>query len=350
MDQLIECVPNFSEGRDINVINKIAEKIKSVDGVKLLNIDMGVAANRTVITFVGKPQAVVNAAFLAIKTAAELIDMSKQKGEHPRIGATDVCPLVPVSGITLEETAVYAKQLGERVGRELNIPVFLYEAAQQNKSRSNLAVIRKGEYEGMFKKIKLPEWKPDFGIAENSVRSGATVIGARNFLIAYNVNLNTDSVDIANAIAADIRETGHVKRKEDKPKGEIIKDENGNAVRVAGKLKSVKAIGWFIKEYGCAQVSMNLTDMNVTSVHQAFEEACDSAKKYGAEVTGSELIGLIPLKAMLEAGKYFLNKQHLDTHVSEKKIIEFAVQSLKLSHPSIFEPEKRIIEYLLNDN
>lgn len=350
MDQLIECVPNFSEGHDANIINQIATKIKSVDGVKLLNIDPGIAANRTVITFVGKPEAIVNAAFSAIKTAAELIDMSKQKGEHPRIGATDVCPLVPVSGITLEETAKYAKQLAERVGRELNIPVFLYEAAQQNNNRSSLSVIRKGEYEGMFKKIKIPEWKPDFGPAENSVKSGATVIGARNFLIAYNVNLNTVSVDIANAIAADVRETGHVKRKNDLPHGEIIKDGNGQPVRVAGKLKSVKAIGWFIKEYGCAQVSMNLTDINVTSIHSAFEEVCNSAKKYGVEVTGSELIGLIPLKAMIEAGKYFLNKQHLDNHVSEKAIIEKAVQSLKLNHLSVFEPEKRIIQYLLNDH
>jgi glutamate formiminotransferase/formiminotetrahydrofolate cyclodeaminase len=341
MNQLIECVPNFSEGCDMSIINQIANEIKNVEGVRLLNVDPGKAANRTVITFVGNPKNVVDAAFLAIKKAAELIDMSTQKGEHPRIGATDVCPLVPLSGITLEETALYAKQLGERVGRELNIPVFLYEAAQKNKNRSNLSIIRKGEYEGMFKKIKQPEWKPDYGTAENSIKSGATVIGARNFLIAYNVNLNTTSVSIANAIAYDVRESGFVKR-------EVY--INGKAERIAGTLKSVKAIGWFIKEYDCAQVSMNLTDINVTPVHIAFEEVCASAKKHGVEVTGSELIGLIPLKAMLDAGNYFSKQQHLTTAIHEKEVIAIAVQSLKLNHLSNFDPEKRIIEYLLRDN
>jgi glutamate formiminotransferase/formiminotetrahydrofolate cyclodeaminase len=350
MNQLIECVPNFSEGCDSAVISAIANEIKNVSGVKLLNIDPGKAANRTVITFAGTPEAVVDAAFLAIKKAADLIDMSKQKGEHPRIGATDVCPLVPISGITLEETAVYAKRLGERVGKELNIPIFLYEAAQTNKNRSNLAVIRKGEYEGMFEKIKLPEWIPDYGPAENSVKSGATVIGARNFLIAYNINLNTSSVDIATAIATEVRETGHIKRKGNLLKGEIIKDEKGNPVRAVGKLKSVKAIGWFIKEYECAQVSMNLTDMNVTPIHIAFEEVCASAKKQGVQVTGSELIGLIPLKAMLEAGTYFLKQQQLPVNIPETAIIDAAVWSLKLNYLSAFIPEKRILEYLLRDN
>lgn len=341
MNQLIECVPNFSEGCDMSIINQIAHEIKNVEGVQLLNVNPGKAANRTVITFVGNPKSVIEAAFLAIKKAAELIDMSTQTGEHPRIGATDVCPLVPISGITLEETVLFAKQLAERVGRELNIPVFLYEAAQENKNRNNLSVIRKGEYEGMFKKIKQPEWKPDFGPAENSIKSGATVIGARNFLIAYNVNLNTTSVSIANAIAYDVRESGYVKK---------TSDANEEAERIAGKLKSVKAIGWFIKEYDCAQVSMNLTYINVTPIHIAFEEVCASAKKYGVEVTGSELIGLIPLKAMLEAGNYFLEQQHLTTAIPEKEVIAKAVQSLKLNHLSNFIPEKRIIEYLLRDN
>jgi glutamate formiminotransferase/formiminotetrahydrofolate cyclodeaminase len=346
MNPLIECVPNFSEGGDTNIINQIANEIKSVTGIKLLNIDAGKAANRTVITFVGKPELVINAGFLAIKKAAELIDMSKQKGEHPRIGATDVCPLVPISGITLEETAMYAKRLGERVGEELNIPVFLYEAAQENKNRTNLSIIRRGEYEGMFKKIKLPEWKPDFGPSKNSIKSGATVIGARNFLIAYNVNLNTTSVAIANAIAYEIRESGYIKRNGYLGNGNL----RGNPEKVAGKLKSVKAIGWFIKEYGCAQVSMNLTDINVTPIHIAFEEVCNAAKKHGVEVTGSELIGLIPIKAMLAAGNYFLKKEDSDTIVSEKAIIDVAVQSLKLNDLSAFEMEKRIIEYLLADN
>jgi glutamate formiminotransferase/formiminotetrahydrofolate cyclodeaminase len=347
MNQLIECVPNFSEGCDLNIIQQIADEIKFVTGVKLLNIDPGKATNRTVYTFVGTPQAVIDAAFLAIKKASQLIDMSKQKGEHPRIGATDVCPLIPISGITMEETAEYAKKLGERVGRELQIPVFLYEAAQTDKNRSNLSIIRIGEYEGMFEKIKLPEWKPDYGPAKNSIKSGATVIGARDFLIAYNINLNTSSVETANIIAGEIRESGYLKKEGDTASGKIIRDENGNPIKIPGTLKSLKAIGWYIKEYNCAQVSMNLTNINITPIHIAFDEVGKKAIKHGVKVTGSELIGLIPLKAMLSAGKYYAEKENLSKNKSEQELITKAIKSMKLDELSAFDPKKRIIEYLL---
>ena len=350
MAQLIECVPNFSEGNDLSIIKQITTEIESVDGVKVLNVDPGKATNRTVVTFVGPPQAVVDAAFLAIKKAAELIDMSKHKGEHPRMGATDVCPLIPISNITMEETAAYAKQLGERVGKELKIPVYLYEAAQSNKSRNNLSVIRSGEYEGFFKKIKLPEWAPDYGPVEHSVRSGSTVIGARDFLIAYNINLNTTSVRRANSIAFDVRETGRVKRDGNPITGKIIKDAAGAPVYIPGTLKSVKAIGWYIQEYGIAQISMNLTNINVTPVHIAFDEVCKKATERGIRVTGSELIGLIPLKCMLDAGRYFLNKQQRSIGVSERELIKIAVKSLGLDELVPFKPEERIIEYLLEDS
>lgn len=336
MSQLIECVPNFSEGRDMIIIEQIANEIRSVSGVKLLNIDPGKATNRTVITFVGNPEAVVEAAFLAIKKASQLIDMSKQTGEHPRIGATDVCPLIPVSGISMEETVEYAKKLGRKVGEELNIPVYLYEAAQPNKARSNLAVIREGEYEGLFKKIKLPEWKPDFGPAEHSVRAGSTVIGARDFLVAYNININSTSTQIAKQIAAEIRESGRIKR-----------DGNAEPVKIPGTLKSVKAIGWFIEEYGVAQISMNLTNINVTPVHIAFEEVSKKALEHGTKTTGSELIGLIPLKAMLDAGRYFLKKQGQSVDVSDEQLIQTAIISLGLNELSPFKPKERIIEYVL---
>ena len=350
MAQLIECVPNFSEGNDLSIIKQITTEIESVDGVKVLNVDPGKATNRTVVTFVGPPQAVVDADFLAIKKAAELIDMSKHKGEHPRMGATDVCPLIPISNITMEETAAYAKQLGERVGKELKIPVYLYEAAQSNKSRNNLSVIRSGEYEGFFKKIKLPEWAPDYGPVEHSVRSGSTVIGARDFLIAYNINLNTTSVRRANSIAFDVRETGRVKRDGNPITGKIIKDAAGAPVYIPGTLKSVKAIGWYIQEYGIAQISMNLTNINVTPVHIAFDEVCKKATERGIRVTGSELIGLIPLKCMLDAGRYFLNKQQRSIGVSERELIKIAVKSLGLDELVPFKPEERIIEYLLEDS
>jgi glutamate formiminotransferase/formiminotetrahydrofolate cyclodeaminase len=349
MNQLIECVPNFSEGHDMGIIKQITNEIESVDGVKLLNVDPGKATNRTVVTFVGEPQAVIDAAFLAIKKAAELIDMSKHKGEHPRMGATDVCPLIPIAGISMEETASFAKKLGTRVGKELNIPVFLYEAAQANTKRNNLSVIRAGEYEGFFKKIKLPEWAPDFGPAEHSVRSGSTVIGARDFLVAYNINLNTTSVRRANSIAFDIREAGRVKREGNPITGKIVLDKDGKAVTIPGTLKSVKAIGWYIEEYGVAQISMNLTNINITPVHIAFDEVCKKAQERGIRVTGSELVGLIPLRSLLDAGKYFLEKQHRSTGVSEKELIKIAVKSLGLDELAPFKPEERIIEYLLKD-
>ena len=349
MKQLIECVPNFSEGRDMNIIRQITDVIEAVEGVKLLNVDPGKATNRTVVTFVGEPDAVVEAAFQAIRKAGELIDMSKHKGEHPRMGATDVCPLIPIAGITMEETAGYAKKLGERVGRELSIPVYLYEAAQANPARSNLSVIRAGEYEGFFKKIHLPEWKPDYGPAEFPAKAGATVIGARDFLVAYNVNLNTTSVRRANSIAFDVREAGRVKREGDPVTGKIVTDAEGKPVSIPGTLKAVKAIGWYIEEYGVAQISMNLTNINTTPVHIAFDEVCRKADQRGIRVTGSELVGLIPLKALLDAGKYFLRKQKRSVGVSEKELIKIAVKSLGLDELGPFDPEKRIIEYMLRD-
>lgn len=343
MQQLIECVPNFSEGNDMNIINQITAAIESVEGVRLLNVDPGKATNRTVVTMVGEPQPVIEAAYRAIKKAGELIDMSRHKGEHPRMGATDVCPLIPIANISMEETAAYAQQLAKRVGEELQLPVYLYEAAQPDKTRSNLSVIRAGEYEGFAKKIKLPEWKPDFGPAAFDLKRGATVIGARDFLVAYNVNLNTTSTRRANAIAFDIREAGRVKRID----GKVVKDENGKPVNIPGSLKAVKAIGWFIEEYGIAQISINLTNINITPVHIAFDEACKKANERGIRVTGSELVGLIPLKAMTDAGKYFLKKQKRSTGVSEKELIKIAVKSMGLDELAPFKPEERIIEYML---
>ena len=350
MKQLIECVPNFSEGNDLTIIKQITDRIESVEGVRLLNVDPGKATNRTVVTFVGEPDAVIEAAVRAIKLAGELIDMSKHKGEHPRMGATDVCPLIPVSGITMEETAAYAKKLGERVGKELTIPVYLYENAQPNKDRSNLSIIRAGEYEGFFKKIKLPEWKPDFGPNEYDAKRGATVIGAREFLVAFNINLNTTSTRRANAIAFDVREAGRVKREGDPLTGKIILGPDGKAITIPGTLKSTKAIGWFIEEYGIAQISMNLTNTNITSVHKAFEEVTKSANEKGIRVTGSELVGIIPLKCLIDAGKYFLEKQERSTGIPEKELIKIAVKSLGLEELAPFKPEERIIEYLLKDN
>lgn len=335
MQQLIECVPNFSEGNDMNIINQITAEIETVEGVRLLNVDPGKATNRTVVTFVGQPEPVIEAAFRAIKKAGELIDMSKHKGEHPRMGATDVCPLIPIANISMEETAKYAQQLAKKIGTEINLPVYLYEAAQPDKTRSNLSVIRAGEYEGFAKKIILPEWKPDFGPAVFDAKRGATVIGARDFLVAYNVNLNTTSTRRANAIAFDIREAGR------------NVEENGIKVNKPGTLKSVKAIGWFIEEYGIAQISINLTNINVTPVHIAFDETCKKAAERGIRVTGSELVGLIPLKAMTDAGKYFLKKQQRSTGVSEKELIRIAIKSMGLDELGPFKPEERIIEYML---
>ncbi|MGZ3767025.1 MAG: glutamate formimidoyltransferase [Mucilaginibacter sp.] len=347
--QLIECVPNFSEGRDLSIIKQITDEIESVEGVRLLNVDPGKATNRTVVTFVGEPNAVIEAAFLAIKKAGELIDMSKHTGEHPRMGATDVCPLIPISSISMEETAEYARRLARRVGEELQIPAYLYEYAQPDNKRNNLSVIRAGEYEGFFKKIKLPEWKPDFGPAEFDAKRGATVIGARDFLIAYNVNLNTTSTRRANSIAFDVREAGRVMREGDPITGKIITDKSGKPISIPGSLKSVKAIGWYIEEYGIAQISMNLTNIEITPVHKAFDEVCTKANERGIRVTGSELVGLIPLKSMLDAGKYFLDKQQRSTGVSEKELVRIAIKSMGLDELSPFKPEERIIEYLLKD-
>ena len=346
MKQLIECVPNFSEGNNLQVINQITDAISSVEGVKLLNVDPGKATNRTVVTLVGEPAAVVEAAFRGIQKAAELIDMSKHHGEHPRMGATDVCPFIPVANISMEETAAWSQKLAKRVGEELNIPVYLYEDAQTDKSRSNLSVIRAGEYEGFFKKIKEPQWKPDFGPAEFSAKSGGTVIGARDFLIAYNVNLNSKSVKRANSIAFDIREAGRIKTDD---KGKKVLDAQGNEIRIPGSLKGVKAIGWYIEEYGQAQVSINITQFRETPLHIVFEECYKSAFNRGARVTGSELVGLVPLSAMLDAGKYFLKKQRLSAGVSDEELIHIAVKSMGLDELGPFDPKQRIIEYVLNE-
>lgn len=349
MKQLIECVPNFSEGRDMHIIRQITDEIEKTEGVKLLDVDPGKATNRTVVTFVGEPAAVVNAAFAAIKKASEIIDMRKHTGEHPRMGATDVCPFIPVSGISMEETAQWAIKLAERVGNELNIPVYLYEHAQANKERSNLSVIRAGEYEGFFKKIKQAEWKPDFGPAEFPETCGATVIGAREFLIAYNVNLNTKSVRLANSVAFDVREAGRVKREGNPITGKIVKDENGNEVRIPGTLKAVKAIGWFIEEYNIAQISMNLVNHKITPVHVAFDEVCKSAQSRGMRVSGSELVGLIPLEAMLDAGRHYLKLQKRSIGVSDAELIHIAVKSMGLDELAPFDSQKKIIEYVLHD-
>lgn len=349
MKQLIECVPNFSEGRDLSIIKQITDVIESVNGIRLLNVDPGYATNRTVVTFVGEPEQVVDAAFRAIQRASELIDMRYHKGEHPRFGATDVCPFIPVSDITMEETIEYARLLAKRVGNQLNIPVYCYEFAAFEEKRQSLASCRAGEYEGLAEKMKTAEWQPDFGPSTFNERSGATAIGARNFLIAYNVNLNTTSVRLANSIAFDIREAGRIKREGDPITGKIIVDEHGEPVRIPGTLKKVRAIGWFIKEYGIAQISINLTDITTTSVHQAFDEVCERAHDRGIRVTGSELIGMIPLQAMLDAGKYFLQKQHRSVGIPDHEIIRIAVKSLGLDELAPFDPDKRIIEYFLKD-
>ncbi len=349
LQKIIECVPNFSEGNDENIIKQITDAIESVDGVMLLHVDMGKATNRTVVTFAGEPSRVVEAAFLGIQKAAELIDMRTHKGEHPRMGATDVCPLVPISGITMEECANWSIVLAEKVGELLGIPVYLYEDAQKNKQRSNLSIIRAGEYEGFSEKIKLPEWKPDFGPLELPLKHGATVIGARDFLIAYNINLNTKSTRLANRIAFDVREAGRVMREGNPISGKTVLDSNGEPVRIPGTLKSVKAIGWYIEEYGMAQISMNLTNYKVTSVHKAFDEVCSKANDRGIRVTGSELVGLVPLQPLLDAGKHYLSKQGRSLGVSENELIEIAVQSLGLNQLGEFIPNERIIEYVLLD-
>lgn len=350
MQSIIECVPNFSEGYNLQTIKSITDAIESVEGIRLLDVDPGKATNRTVVTFVGTPEEVIEAAFRGIRKAAELIDMRNHFGEHPRMGATDVCPLIPISGISMEETAEYAKKLAQRVAEELNIPTYLYEYAQPNVLRNNLSAIRSGEYEGFFEKIKQPEWAPDYGRAEMNPTAGATVIGARDFLIAYNVNLNTKSTRIANRIAFDVREAGRVKREGNPYSGKIANNEHGEPIRIPGKLKAVKAIGWYIEEYNMAQISMNLTNYKITPLHMAFEETRKAADDRGVRVTGSELVGLIPLQPMLDAGRYFLEKQGLSSGVSESELVNCAVRSMGLNELSAFDPQKKIIEYLLRSD
>ena len=343
MKQIIECVPNFSEGSNMAIIKQITDEIESVDGVKLLDVDPGKATNRTVVTFVGEPEVVIEAAFLAIAKAKQLIDMSKHKGEHPRMGATDVCPLVPIANISMEETIKYAHKLGKRVGEELDFPVYCYEFAAKTDERKNLAFIRSGEYEALSEKLQKDEWKPDFGPSKFDSAAGATAISARNFLVAYNFNLNTTSTRRANAIAFDVREAGRFKQEN----GKAFLDENGKKVRVPGTLKSTKAIGWYIEEYGVAQISMNLTDITITSIHKAFDEVERAARERGVRVTGSELVGLVPKQALIDAAKHFLHKQERSVGIDEKELIKIAVKSLGLDELKPFVPEERVIEYLL---
>lgn len=351
MNKIIECVPNFSEGRNMQVIDQIIAEIQQVKGVNLLDVDPGKATNRTVVTFVGDPESVCEAAFIAVKKAASIIDMSKHHGAHPRFGATDVCPLVPVANITMDEVVEYARELAKRIGDELGVPVYCYENAAFMEQRRNLANCRQGEYEGLQKKISNAGWKPDFGPSdwnEKIARTGAIAVGARNFLVAYNVNLNTTSTRRANAVAYDIREKGRIKREGNQLTGKVFHDKGGEPVYEPGLLKAVKAIGWFIDEYGIAQISINLTDLSVTPLHKVFDTACERAAARGLRVTGSELVGLIPLSAMLDAGKYFLRKQKRSTGIPEKEIIRIAVRSLGLDELTPFDPKKKIIEYMIN--
>jgi glutamate formiminotransferase / formiminotetrahydrofolate cyclodeaminase len=342
--KLIECVPNFSEGRDQNIIRQITDAIESVDGVSLLDVDPGASTNRTVVTFVGDPEAAVEAALRAIKKAAELIDMRKHKGAHPRMGATDVCPFIPVSDVSWEEAIDCVNRLGKRVGEELKIPVYLYEKAAKDKSRANLSVIRTGEYEGFFEKIKQPEWKPDFGPAVFNEKAGATVIGVRDFLVAYNVNLNTKSVRRANSVAFDVREQGRVKTEDGTPSGKPVLDSNGGPVRIPGMLKHVKAIGWFVGEYGIAQVSMNLTNIEETPLHVAFDACGEAAANRGLRVTGSEIVGMVPKKCLVDAGRFFLRKQRWSEGASEEELMDIAIRSMGLSELKPFDPKEKVIE------
>jgi glutamate formiminotransferase/formiminotetrahydrofolate cyclodeaminase len=348
MQKLIECVPNFSEGRDPEVIRQITAAIEGVDGVSLLDVDPGASTNRTVVTFVGSPEAAVEGAFRGIQKAAELIDMRKQKGAHPRMGATDVCPFIPVSNVSWEEAIACAKQLGKRVGVELKIPVYLYEKAAKDPSRSNLSIIRAGEYEGFFEKIKEAKWKPDFGPSAFNEKSGGTVIGAREFLVAYNVNLNTKAARRATSVAFDVRENGRVKTEDGTPSGKPVLDANGEPVRVPGMLKHVKAIGWYVEEYGIAQVSINLTNIEETPLHAAFDACNEAANKRGLRVTGSEIVGMVPKKCLIDAGKYFLRKQKWSEGASEEDLIDIAVRSMGLSELKPFDPKEKIIEFKMD--
>lgn len=349
--QIIECVPNFSEGRDMAVVKQITDEIEACEGVRLLDVDPGEATNRTVVTFVGEPEAVVEAAFRAVKKAGEVIDMRHHHGEHPRIGATDVLPLVPVSGITLEECAQLARKLAERIATETGIPCYCYEAAALKPERRNLAVCRAGEYEAIPEKLADPAKAPDFGARpydESIARTGCTVVGARDFLIAVNFNLNTTSTRRANAIAFDVREKGRPERIGNPITGEIRRDENGKPVMMPGTLKGTKAIGWYIKEYGIAQVSMNITDINATPLHAAFDEVCRCAEARGVRVTGTEIVGLVPERALIDAGKHFLRKQHRSTGIPKEDILDIAIKSMGLSDLRPFEPKEKVIEYLLD--
>ena len=347
MSRLIECVPNFSEGRDMTVIRQITDAIESVDGVALLDVDPGQATHRTVVTFVGEPDAVVEAAVQAGRKAAEVIDMSRHEGEHPRFGAMDVCPLVPIAGMTMEETVRYARELGRRLGEEVGLTIYLYENAATREERRNLATVRAGEYEGLPEKLADPAGAPDFGPASFNVRSGATAVGARDFLVAYNVNLNTTSTRRANAIAFDVREKGRMKREGDGLTGPVVRDADGSPVWIPGSLRCAKGIGWFIEEYGICQVSLNLTNISVTSVHAAYEEVKRKAEARGVRVTGSELVGLIPLGAMLDAGRHYLRMQERSTGVAERELVKIAVKSLGLDDLAPFDPYEKIIEYVL---
>jgi len=352
-EQIIECVPNISEGHDLKKINTIANVVKTIEGVKLLDIDPGKATNRTVITFVGEPNKVIEAAFLLIKKASELIDMTNQTGEHPRFGATDVCPLIPIANISMEETVKYAHLLGKRVGEELGISGYFYENAATKEDRINLATVRSGEYEGLENKISDINWKPDYGptsYTKKTKSAGVTAISARDFLVAYNINLNSTSTRRANAIAFDIREAGRVKRAGNPATGKKVLDTNGEPVRIPGKLKAVKGIGWYIEEYGIAQISYNLTNITITSMHKAFDETVKAADKRGIRVTGSELVGLVPLKAMIDAADYFLLKQERSLGISEAEKIKIAVKSLGLDDLKPFNSQERIIEYVMHAN
>lgn len=349
--RLIECVPNFSEGRDRAVIKQITDAIESVEGVRLLDVDPGEATNRTVVTFVGDPESVQEAAFRGVRKAAELIDMSRHHGAHPRMGATDVCPLIPVSGVTLEEAAEMARDLGRRIADELNIPVYAYEASALKPGRKNLAVCRRGEYEGLAERFG-GEDGPDFGNRpwdDAAARTGATAVGARDFLIAVNYNLNTTSTRRANAIAFDVREKGRPKRQGPKVNDPVVKDENGKTVMIPGTLKGTKAIGWFIDEYGIAQVSMNITDIRTTPLHVAFDEVCRAASERGIRVTGTEIVGLIPKSCLIDAGRYFLAKQQRSAGISEEAIINIAIKSMGLDDLKEFNPREKVIEYILED-
>jgi len=347
MDQIIECVPNFSEGRNLAVIRQITEAIERVDGAALLDVDPGQATNRTVVTFAGAPEAVVEAAVQAARVAADLIDMRQHQGEHPRFGALDVCPLVPIAAISMEETVEHARELARRLGEEVGLTVYCYENAALSEARRNLADVRAGEYESLRDKLSQADWRPDFGPEELNPKSGATAVGAREFLVAYNINLNTTSTRRANAIAFDVREKGRVKRRGHPLTGEIVRDDNGGPVYVAGSLQAVKAIGWYIEEYGIAQISMNLTDVRTTPIHVAFDEVCRRAEARGARVTGSELVGLVPLQAILDAGKHYLRRQQRSLGIPDQEIIKIAVKSLGLDDLKPFEPAEKIIEYKL---